>query len=137
MARDPLSTTPDDSLALRVFEIFRRRTLLAVAVFATVLAAAISFALYLPDLYRASALVLVERTVSESIVKTPVSGELESRLYVIKQEILSRDRLTRLIEQFNLYPEMRKRTGFEDRSEERRVGKECRSRWPAYHQNKE
>jgi polysaccharide biosynthesis transport protein len=114
MARDPLSTTTDDSLALRVLDMFRRRTLLAVAVFATVIAAAVSFALYLPDLYRASALVLVERPVSESIVKTPVSGELESRLYVIKQEILSRDRLIELIERFDLYPEMRKRAGLED-----------------------
>src|SRR5687767_4726313 len=114
MARDPLSTTTDDSLALRVLDMFRRRTLLAVAVFATVIAAAVSFALYLPDLYRASALVLVERPVSESIVKTPVSGELESRLYVIKQEILSRDRLIGLIERFDLYPEMRKRAGLEE-----------------------
>jgi polysaccharide chain length determinant protein (PEP-CTERM system associated) len=114
MARDPLSPTTDDSLALRVVEIFRRRALLAVAVFATVIAAAISFALYLPDLYRATALVLVERPISESIIKTPVSGELESRLYVIKQEILSRDRLYELIERFNLYPEMRQRTGIAD-----------------------
>jgi len=52
--------------------------------------------------------------VSESIVRTPVSGELESRLYVIKQEILSRDRLIALITRFNLYPELRTRTGIED-----------------------
>ena len=45
MARDPLSTSSDDSLALRVVEIFRRRVLLAVAVFAMVIGAAISFAL--------------------------------------------------------------------------------------------
>src|SRR5215204_5140462 len=114
MARDPLSPTTDDSLALRVYEIFRRRMLIGVAVFAMILAGAVSFALYLPDLYRASALVLVERPISESIVKTPVSGELESRLYVIKQEILSRDRLIELIERFDLYPEMRKRTGLEE-----------------------
>jgi polysaccharide chain length determinant protein (PEP-CTERM system associated) len=114
MARDPLSTSSDDSLALRVVEIFRRRALLAGAVFAMVLGAAISFALYLPDLYRSTALVLVERSVSESIVKTPVSGELESRLYVIKQEILSRDKLIELIERFDLYPELRKQTGLED-----------------------
>jgi len=114
MARDPLSPTTDDSLALRVLEIFRRRALLAAAVFAMVIAAAIAFAMYLPDLYRATALVLVERPISESIVKTPVSGELESRLYVIKQEILSRDRLFELIERFNLYPEMRQRAGIED-----------------------
>src|SRR5918996_3423286 len=109
MARDPLSSTPDDSLALRVFEIFRRRMLLAVAVFAMVIAAAVAFAMYLPDLYRATALVLVERPISESIVRTPVSGELESRLYVIKQEILSRDRLYELIQRFDLYPDMRQR----------------------------
>ena len=59
----------------------------------------------------ATAMVLVERPVSESIVKAPVSGELESRMYVIKQEILSRDRLTQLIHRFNLYPELRKRAG--------------------------
>jgi polysaccharide biosynthesis transport protein len=114
MPRDPLSPTTDDSLAMRVVEILRRRALLALAVFATVLAAAISFSLYLPDLYRATALVLVERPMSESIVRTPVSGELESRLYVIKQEILSRDRLIELIERFDLYSEMRKRAGLED-----------------------
>jgi succinoglycan biosynthesis transport protein ExoP len=115
MARDPLSPTTDDSLALRVFEIFRRRALLAVAVFAMVIAAAVAFAMYLPDLYRSTALVLVERPISESIVKTPVSGELESRLYVIKQEILSRDRLMELIRRFDLYPEMRQRgAGIED-----------------------
>jgi uncharacterized protein involved in exopolysaccharide biosynthesis len=114
MARDLLSPTADDSLALRVWEIVRRRKLSAVSVFAMVLAAAVSFALYLPDLYRSTALVLVERPISESIVRTPVSGELESRLYVIKQEILSRDRLNELIQRFNLYPERRRRTGIED-----------------------
>src|SRR5687768_1377918 len=111
MSRVQLSPTTNDSLALRVVEILRRRLLLATAVFTAVLAAAIAFALYLPDLYRATALVLVERPVSESIVRTPVSGELESRLYVIKQEILSRDRLISLIDRFDLYPELRAKTG--------------------------
>jgi polysaccharide chain length determinant protein (PEP-CTERM system associated) len=114
MSHDHLSPTTNDSLALRVIEIFRRRMLLAAAVFAAVASSAVAFALYLPDLYRATALVLVERPVSESIVRTPVSGELESRLYVIKQEILSRDRLIQLIERFNLYPELRARASVDD-----------------------
>jgi polysaccharide chain length determinant protein (PEP-CTERM system associated) len=106
MARDLLASTGDDSLALRVLDIIRRRRLLAMATFATVLAAATSFAIYLPDLYRAQALVLVERPVDESIVRSAESapGELESRLHIIKQEILSRDRLLALITRFNLYP---------------------------------
>jgi len=114
MARDPLATNSDDSLALRALDILRRRKILAAAAFGTVLAAAVSFAVYLPDLYHASALVLVERPVNESIVRPAVSAELESRLHIIKQEILSRDRLTALVNRFNLYPELRKRVGFED-----------------------
>jgi len=114
MARDLLSPTAEDSLVLRVMEMLRRRKLIALTAFATIVAAAVSFALYLPDLYRATSLVLVERTISESAVRTPVSGELESRLYVIKQEILSRTRLIELIERFNLYPELRQRAGIED-----------------------
>src|SRR5262249_36424553 len=69
----------------------------------------VSFALYLPDLFRATAILLVERPVPESFVRPAVSGELETRLHVIKQEIMSRDRLTELIARFNLYPELRKR----------------------------
>jgi succinoglycan biosynthesis transport protein ExoP len=114
MSRDLLSPTPNDSLAFRVLEILRRRALLAVAVFTAVFAAAAAFAMYLPDLYRATALVLVERPVSESIVRTPVSGELESRLYVIKQEILSRERLLELIERFNLYPDLRAKASVDE-----------------------
>ena len=64
----------------------------------------------LPDLYRASAVVLVERPVPETFVRPAVSGELESRLHVIKQEILSRARLTELINRFDLYPELREPT---------------------------
>ncbi|MET0216255.1 MAG: hypothetical protein ABW292_24815, partial [Vicinamibacterales bacterium] len=61
MSRDILSGSSDDSLALRILDIVRRRAMLAACVFAVVLAAAVSLALYLPDLYRATTLVVVER----------------------------------------------------------------------------
>ena len=54
-------------------------------------------------------MVLVERPVPEAFVRPAVTGELESRLHVIKQEILSRTRLTELINRFDLYPDLRKR----------------------------
>ena len=50
MARDPLASIADDSLALRILDILRRRRLLAAGAFAAVLSAAVSFAMYLPDL---------------------------------------------------------------------------------------
>jgi polysaccharide biosynthesis transport protein len=109
MPRDILSSAAEQSLATRAVDILRRRKLLIVLVFAAVAASAASFARYLPDLYRANATVLVERQVPESYVRSAVSGELESRMHVIKQEILSRSRLTELIDRFNLYPELRSR----------------------------
>jgi succinoglycan biosynthesis transport protein ExoP len=109
MARDILSASNDRSLASRATDIFRRRKIVVLLVFAAVVAAAASFALYLPDLYRTSATVLVERPVPETYVRSAVGGEVESRMHVIKQEVLSRARLTELIERFNLYPELRRR----------------------------
>ena len=97
MPRDILSTSHDRSLASRAGDIFWRRKLVVTLVFAAVVASVASFTLYLPDLYRASATVLVERSVPESYVRSAVGRELESRMHVIKQEVLSRARLRRLL----------------------------------------
>lgn len=102
-----MTSLPEESPVLRAVEMVRRRRVLALGVFAAVMAAAVSFALFLPDLFRATAIVLVDRPVAEGFMRPTVAGELESRLHVIKQEILSRDRMKTLIERFNLYPELR------------------------------
>jgi polysaccharide chain length determinant protein (PEP-CTERM system associated) len=113
MAPDPWFPAHEDSAALRGWEILRRRRGLAALVFAAVVASAVSFALYLPDLYQSSAVVLIERQALET-PGSPVAGsELESRLHVIKEETLSRARLTDLINRFNLYSERRKRESLE------------------------
>ena len=108
MARDLPASTADDSLAIRVLDIIRRRRRLALGTFAAVVAAAVSFAIYLPDLYRGQALVLIERPIDENIVRSTelAPGELESRLHIIKQEVLSRERLLALIDRFHLYPKL-------------------------------
>ena len=95
-----MATFNDDAPMLRALAIFRRRRVVALAVFAVVLAAAASFATFLPDLYRATAIVLIDRPVAEAYVRPAVAGELDSRLHVIKQETLSRERLSSLIERF-------------------------------------
>ena len=116
MARDLLASTADDSLAVRILDILRRRRLLALATFCAVLAAIVSFAIYLPDIYQGQALVLIERPVDENIVRAADSapGELESRLHIIKQEILSRDRALELINRFHLYPALMTKKGAVD-----------------------
>jgi polysaccharide chain length determinant protein (PEP-CTERM system associated) len=114
MARDPMSPASDESIAVRAITILRRRALLAAVAFATVVSAAAAFALYLPDLYTASAIVTIERPLPDGVIHTTVSNELESRLYQIRQEVLSRERLTGLVKRFDLYPELRRTSSFED-----------------------
>ena len=97
MAREFMSPSSEDSILVRTIAILRRRALIAAVTFTAVIAAAVAFAVYLPDLYRASAIVVIERPLPDGVVRPTVSNELESRLYQIKQEILSRERLTGLI----------------------------------------
>jgi succinoglycan biosynthesis transport protein ExoP len=109
MERHTATSGPDESVVRRSIDILQRRWPVALGVFAAVLAAAVAFAMYLPDLYRTSAVVLIERKLPEAFVQNVASDDLESRLHVIKREILSRSRLTELITRFNLYGDLRAR----------------------------
>ena len=61
-----------------------------------------------PVRYRSDALILVEQQkVPEKYVTANVTSDLSDRLQSITQQILSRTRLQRLIEQLNLYPKLR------------------------------
>lgn len=113
MPRDIPFPPADESFLLRTIDILRRRRAIAAVAFAAVLVSAIAFARGLPDLYRSHAVVLVERQLPETFVRAAVSGELESRLHVIRQEVLSRTRLTDLVQRFNLYPDQRARGDME------------------------
>ncbi len=98
-----------------LWAVWRRRKWLAIAVFATPFAAAVSFAAFLPDLHRSTALVLVERQqVPEEFVKPTVTSALETRLQTISQEILSRSRLEGLVRRFGLYTDLRRRVSDEE-----------------------
>jgi polysaccharide chain length determinant protein (PEP-CTERM system associated) len=89
--------------------VWSRRKWMGIVVFAVILAAVASVAKFLPDIYRSTATVLVERhNVPEAFVKSSVTGELEMRLQTISQEILSRARLADLIQRLGLYPDLSK-----------------------------
>jgi succinoglycan biosynthesis transport protein ExoP len=99
---------PSTTIADHVLGIWQRRKWVGVAVMMLVAAAACTVAASLPDVYRATATVLVERqNVSETFVRSSVTGELETRLQTISQEILSRARLAELITRLDLYPHLR------------------------------
>jgi len=100
-----------NELALGVWS---RRRGLAVTVFALVFAGTAGITAFLPNIYRSTATVLVERhQVSETFVRSSVTSELETRLQTIGQEVLSRARLEGLITRFSLYPDMRSKAPME------------------------
>jgi polysaccharide chain length determinant protein (PEP-CTERM system associated) len=91
-----------------VVDVWRRRKWIGIAVFVIVLAGAITTVIALPNLYRASATVLIERPrVSEAFVRQSVTAELETRIQTIHRQVMSRMRLTDVINRLGLYADLR------------------------------
>jgi len=77
----------------------------------------ISFGVYkvLPKVYRAATLILVQpQRVPEAYVRSTITDPMTSRLNTIGQEILSRTRLEKVIQEFNLYPELQNKKPMEE-----------------------
>jgi polysaccharide chain length determinant protein (PEP-CTERM system associated) len=78
-------------------------------------AAGSGLALKLPNTYRSQTVILViPQRVPETYVRSTVTLPLEGRLRSITEQILSRTRLERIIQEFNLYQEERKVRLMED-----------------------
>jgi polysaccharide biosynthesis transport protein len=94
--------------------VWGRRKWLAILVFAVPIAAGVPLITFLPNVYRSTASVIVEnQQVPESFVRPTVTGAVELRLNTISQEVLSRARLAKLIETFDLYADLRKHASLE------------------------
>jgi polysaccharide chain length determinant protein (PEP-CTERM system associated) len=113
MATTTPSAPPDASGSLGLtylLTVLRHRRTLAVLPLALVLAAAISLAMFLPNLWSAKAVIRVDRQrIAESLVKSAVAGDLERQLLSLSQEIMSRTRLHQIITDHRLYPNLEHR----------------------------
>jgi len=95
--------------------VLRRRRWSALFTFVGAMTAIISVVWFLPDVYRSTATVLIDRQqIPDELVRSTVTSGLEIRLHTISQEILSRSRLQALIERFDLYPDLRGRSPMEE-----------------------
>ncbi len=85
----------------------RRSKLLGVVLVAGVLLSTFVAAV-LPNQYESRATLLIEpQTISSKLVEPNLSDtELNSRLHLISMQILSRGRLSRVIDEFDVYPEL-------------------------------
>jgi polysaccharide chain length determinant protein (PEP-CTERM system associated) len=92
-----------------VLEIVRRRRMLALLPFVFLLAAAASLAFFLPSLWTARATVLVNRQeIPEAFVKSTVNTDVDARLLTLTHDVLDTPRLSKIIEENNLYPSLRR-----------------------------
>jgi uncharacterized protein involved in exopolysaccharide biosynthesis len=107
---------PEDLLLLA----WRRKWLIVIPCLVCGLGAA-AWARVQPDLYSSETVILVvPARVPENYVRSTVTARLEDRLQSINQQILSRTRLERIINDFDLYPEMRRTRFMEQVVEEMR-----------------
>jgi polysaccharide chain length determinant protein (PEP-CTERM system associated) len=90
-------------------EIAWRRRWVVVLPFALMAVGTFLWSQSLPNRYRSQALVLVvPPQVGENFVQPTVTESLQERLQAMRQQILSRTRLERIITDFDLYPRERK-----------------------------
>src|SRR5438093_8134402 len=86
------------------WDIAVRRKWLILGTICVCLAIAGLLCLFLPKTYRSSTLILVEdQKIPESYVKGIVGSNIEGRLIMIKQQVMSRTMLSRVVEEFKLY----------------------------------
>jgi polysaccharide chain length determinant protein (PEP-CTERM system associated) len=87
---------------------FSRHRWMAITVFLTILSGALVLAVAVPGIYRATATILVQRE-GDLIAAGERPADVEARLQIIREEVLSRQRLDMMVVRFDLYPELRRR----------------------------
>ena len=99
-----------------------RRKWAIILPFVIITISTIVIAHYLPNRYRSETVILVvPQQVPESYVRSTVTSRIEDRLQSISQQILSRTRLERIIQDFNLYERERQMGIMEDIVEKMRT----------------
>ncbi|MEA2084740.1 MAG: GNVR domain-containing protein [Thermodesulfobacteriota bacterium] len=88
--------------------ILGRRKWSFVFLFGIIFAIFLAVALVLPNIYQSSATVLIEtQRIPPTLVPSTVTSYAEQRIQTITQQVMSRSRILRLIEKYDLLPEKR------------------------------
>jgi polysaccharide chain length determinant protein (PEP-CTERM system associated) len=98
-----------------ILSALKRRRWLILLPFAVGLALVPMIAKYVPEVYRSETLIMViPQRVPDTYVKSTITGTVEDRLPSISDQIMSRSRLERIINDFDLYRDMRSTVPMED-----------------------
>jgi uncharacterized protein involved in exopolysaccharide biosynthesis len=95
--------------------VLRRRRTVILAIGLSLLLASAALAFLLPAVYRSTATILIEeQEIPPDLVRSAIATYADQRIETIKQQVLSRSTLWRIIEQYDLYKDLRKRSATEE-----------------------
>jgi polysaccharide biosynthesis transport protein len=96
-------------------QIARRRRLLILVTGAVVFAVSIAVAFLLPAVYRSTATILIEeQEIPSDIVRSAITSYADQRIETIKQQVMTRSTLWKIIEQYGLYSNLRQNSSTEE-----------------------
>lgn len=83
----------------------KRRWKIALVAMILTIITAVSLAIFLPAAYQSSGTILVEsQRIPGDLIQATVTSYADERVEVIRQRVMTRDNLFRIIKKFNLYP---------------------------------
>lgn len=104
---------PENTAHLDLYaNIWKRRKWYFLLPWLLLLSASVALALGLPAIYRSTATILIEQqNIPEDLVRSTVTSYAGERIQIISQRVMTSENLGRLIEEFDLYPELRRDFG--------------------------
>ncbi|MDN5940389.1 MAG: hypothetical protein L0H94_00785 [Nitrospira sp.] len=105
-----------DALNVRVIgQISRRRRLPILVTAVALFAMGVVVAFLLPAVYRSTATILIEeQEIPSDIVRSAITSYADQRIETIKQQVMTRSTLWRIVEQYGLYSSLRRNSPTED-----------------------
>lgn len=96
-------------------ELVKRRKWIMCSTAVVILTLSVTFALILPPTFRSTATILIEeQEIPQDLVRSTMTTYADQRIETIKQQVMSRTTLWKMVEQYGLYERMRRRSSTED-----------------------
>src|SRR5690242_18325932 len=108
--------TGQEATSLRDFwQVLRRRRWIAGSVGLAIFAVGAAIAALWPAVYQSKATILIEeQEIPPDLVRSAITSYADQRIETIKQQVMSRSTLWKIVEQYGLYAAMRRRSPTEE-----------------------
>lgn len=117
MAQTPVSTEGfERTMSLKDYLVaFHRRQKLIILTAVAILTVSLVLAFLWPASYKSVATILIEeQEIPSELVRSTITSYADQRIETIKQQVMSRTTLWKVVEQFDLYPEQQKNSAAEE-----------------------